>query len=187
MVSLLLVSIRGPSPRLEAAMKTNEIPTIDLADSETNCCPRFHPEPWEDQVLHFEDKPFLKVSTRSLFHIPLNMGPVFSRTVNAIKQAHADGEGMLVLSHEESPWHAEHLFAVSKDVPEAQMTRLSGDFVTKVFEGPYRDARTWCSTMKRAVLEKGKHLDTLYFFYTTCPRCAKHYGKNYVVGLAKVR
>ena len=37
--------------------------------------------------------------------------------------------------------------------------------------------------------EKGKHLDldTTYFFYTTCPRCAKHYGKNYVVGVAKVR
>jgi len=26
----------------------------------------------------------------------------------------------------------------------------------------------------------------MYFFYTTCPTCAKHYGKNYVVGVAKV-
>jgi hypothetical protein len=29
-------------------------------------------------------------------------------------------------------------------------------------------------------------LETLYFFYTTCPKCAKHYGKNYVVAVAKV-
>jgi hypothetical protein len=28
---------------------------------------------------------------------------------------------------------------------------------------------------------------TMYFFYTTCPRCAKHYGKNYVVGVAQVQ
>jgi len=26
----------------------------------------------------------------------------------------------------------------------------------------------------------------MYFFYTTCPTCAKHHGKNYVVGVAKV-
>jgi hypothetical protein len=23
-------------------------------------------------------------------------------------------------------------------------------------------------------------------FYATCPKCARHYGKNYVVGVAKV-
>jgi len=29
-------------------------------------------------------------------------------------------------------------------------------------------------------------LDKLYFGYTTCPSCAKAYGKNYVVLFAKV-
>lgn len=32
---------------------------------------------------------------------------------------------------------------------------------------------------------EGLHLDTLYFFYTTCPRCAKAHGHNYVVGVAR--
>jgi hypothetical protein len=41
--------------------------------------------------------------------------------------------------------------------------------------------------MERHVEQKARQLDTMYFFYTTCPRCAKHYGKNYVVGVAKVR
>ncbi|MHC4509420.1 MAG: hydrolase [Planctomycetota bacterium] len=26
----------------------------------------------------------------------------------------------------------------------------------------------------------------MYFFYTTCPKCAKVYGKNYTVLLAKI-
>jgi len=26
----------------------------------------------------------------------------------------------------------------------------------------------------------------MYFFYTTCPKCAEFYGKNYTVILAKV-
>jgi len=168
-------------------MLTNEIPPYDATDTETNCCARFHPEPWDRQVLHFENKPFVKASTVSLFHVPLNMASVFSRTLEAIKQAHADNGAFLVLSHEESPWHAEHLFAVAREVPGAQMVRLSGDFMTRVFEGPFSDAPKWAATMKSDLVAEGKRVDTMYFFYTTCPRCAKHYGKNYVVGIAKLR
>jgi hypothetical protein len=40
--------------------------------------------------------------------------------------------------------------------------------------------------MERHVAKKGRHLQKLYFFYTTCPKCAKVYGKNYVVGVAQV-
>jgi hypothetical protein len=168
-------------------MQTNETPPIDLTDNETHCCPRFHPEPWDNQELHFENKPFVKASTRSLFHVPLNMSAVFARTMKSIENAHADTNRFMVLSHDDSAWHAEHLFAVAKDVPGADMVRLSGDFVTKVFEGPYSDAAKWCAEMERQVETKGRRLDTTYFFYTTCPRCAKHYGKNYVVGVAKTR
>jgi len=98
-------------------MLTNQIPVYDLSDNETNCCPRFTPEPWEDQELHFDNKPFVRASTVSAFHMPLNMGSVFARTFTAIQNAHAEGGGFLVLSHDDSAWHAEHLFAVDKDVP----------------------------------------------------------------------
>ncbi len=91
-----------------------------------------------------------------------------------------------MLSHDESAWHGEHLFAVSKDVPGADMVHLSGDFLTKVFEGPFSEARRWHGRMEQYVRERGKTPEQVYFFYTTCPRCAKHYGKNYVVAVAKV-
>jgi hypothetical protein len=29
-------------------------------------------------------------------------------------------------------------------------------------------------------------MEKMYFFYTTCPKCAKVYGKNYTVLLAKI-
>jgi hypothetical protein len=172
--------------RALAIKRTNEIPIFDTADNETNCCPRFRPEGWDNQELHFDRKPFVKASTISLFHVPLNMGLVFGRTWKAIQDAHAADGGFLVLSHEDSPWHAEHLFAVDRDLPQAEMVHLSGDFMTRVFEGPYSDARKWCAEMERYVRDQGKRLDTMYFFYTTCPKCAKHYGKNYVVGVARV-
>jgi len=40
--------------------------------------------------------------------------------------------------------------------------------------------------MKDYVKSKGKKIKELYFYYTTCPKCAKHYGKNYVVAFAQV-
>lgn len=172
---------------MSTALVTNAVPAYDPTDNPTDCCPRFGPEPWDRQELHFENKPFVKASTVSLFHMPLNMGSVFGRTWKAITDAHAENGGFLVLSHEDSAWHAEHLFAVSKPVTGAEMVSLSGDFLTRVFEGPYSNARGWADEMKRYVAQQGRMLDTLYFFYTTCPRCAKYYGRNYVVGVAKVK
>ena len=168
-------------------MQTNETPPYDMANSETGCCPRFHPEPWDERELHFEDKLFVRATTVSLFHIPLNMGSMFTRTHQAIGKAHAEPAGFLVLSRDLSAWRAEHLFAVAAEVPGAEMVSLSGDYFTKVFEGPYRDAPKWCAAMSGHVAAKGKTPGNLYFFYTTCPRCAKHYGKNYVVGVAAVQ
>jgi len=40
--------------------------------------------------------------------------------------------------------------------------------------------------MKAYVESKKRKMENMYFFYTTCPKCAEHYGKNYVVILAKV-
>jgi len=121
-------------------MLPNQTPAFDASDNETNCCPRFRPGPWQDQELHFDNKLFVRASTVSAFHMPLNMGSVFARTIAAIETAHAAGGGLLVLSHDDSAWHAEHLFAVDKEVPGADMVRLSGDFLTRVFEGPFKEA-----------------------------------------------
>jgi NMD protein affecting ribosome stability and mRNA decay len=46
--------------------------------------------------------------------------------------------------------------------------------------------RKWIKEMKAFVEDKGKTLRKLYFFYTTCPKCAKKFGKNYVAILAQI-
>jgi hypothetical protein len=167
-------------------MDTNHVPKYDMSRNETDCCPRFDPAPWEDQELHFKDKLFVRANTLSLFHVPLNMGSVFAKTFDAIKRAHAEDEEFVVLSHDPSVWRGEHLFSVKGEVPGADNVRLSGDFLTHVFEGPYSEAANWVKEMQALVARKGKTLAELYFYYTTCPKCSKHYGKNYVVGVAQV-
>lgn len=168
-------------------MKTNALPRYDDSVNETGCCPKFNPEGWDGQELHFEDKPFLRATTKSAMHIPLNMGKVFSRVQTHIEEAGAyDPKDFIVLSHDTSAWESEHLFSVTQPVEDEEMTTLSGDFVTKVFEGPYREAKHWYEEMRELVAAKGGTPSDVYFFYTTCPKCAKAYGKNFIVGVARI-
>ncbi|WP_159589686.1 hydrolase [Chelativorans xinjiangense] len=168
-------------------MKTNELPKYDASINTTGCCPKFNPTGWDGQDLHFRDKTFVKAVSRSVFHVPVNMSSVFSRVNKHIEEAGAyDYNDFIVLSRDVSPWRTEHLFSVSKRVPEEEMTSLTGDFVTKLFEGPYSRTGGWYEEMKDAVRERGSQPGDIYFFYTTCPKCAKAYGKNYVVGVAAV-
>jgi hypothetical protein len=169
-------------------MDINELPNYDLSDNPTGCCPRFDPEHWDHQELHFQDKLFVRAKTRGLAHIPLNMGAIFRKTFKAIDNAGAQSDSsFIVLSQDKSAWAAEHLFTVSKDVPGMEMVRLTGDFITKVFEGPYKNLPKWCDELIASVKAEGKEPVNTYYFYTTCPKCAKTYGKNYVVGLVEVR
>ncbi len=168
-------------------MQTNETPFYDGSINWTGCCARFNPAGWDGQVLHFDKKPFVRATTRSMAHIPLNMGAVFSRV-----QGHMDAVGagdparMLVLSRDLSAFSGEHLFAVTKEVPGEEMTTLSGDFVTKTFDGPYSHVSSWYGVMEDAARQAGRAPGAVWFFYTTCPKCAKAYGQNPVVGLVEL-
>ncbi|MFH0879254.1 MAG: hydrolase [Lentisphaerota bacterium] len=150
------------------------------------CCPQFNPQPWEDKVITWENKRFLKDRVISFLHIPLNFGAVMKRNVGIIEAAGAHSETMIVLSDENSLWGADVYLEVTKDVPGANMAAISGAFLSKVFEGPYQNMRKWIEEMKAFVAAKGKSFSKFYFYYTTCPKCAKKYGKNYVVILAKI-
>ncbi len=155
-------------------------------DSETGCCQRFDPGPWDGKEKKWKDKLFIKDHVTSIFHIPLNFGQVILRNIEKIKNADALPQKALMLSDENSLWGADIYIAVSKEVPDTKMVRISGTFLTKVFEGPYQNMGKWVNEMKGYVKSKGKKIKKMYFFYTTCPSCAKFYGKNYTVVVAEI-
>lgn len=91
-----------------------------------------------------------------------------------------------MLSDEASPWRSELYIDVSRPVPGAEMEALSGAFLTRVFDGPFKDAPRWAAETKAWAVARGRRVDKLYFGYTTCSAYAKAYGHNYVVMFAKV-
>lgn len=154
--------------------------------TDEECCPRFNPESWNEKIITWEGKRFVQDHVVSLFHIPLNYGAVMERCDRMTRAAGARTDSRVILTDENSLWGADVYVEVSKDVPDAKMTSISGTFMTKVFEGPYRNMRVWIDEMKAYVAANGKSTRKMYFYYTTCPKCAKKYGKNYVVILAEV-
>ncbi len=165
----------------------NHVPKLNMETSTTGCCPKFDPKPWDGKVLEFDNKTFVKVSTRSFLHIPMNMGGVIGDTWKVIESADADDKDeFIMLSQDISPWKAEHYFWVTKEVPGMNNAKLSGKYKTKVFEGPFKDAKKWYDEMAKIAKEAGAEPTNIFFYYTTCPKCAKVYGKNYVVGLAQI-
>ena len=163
----------------------NAMPETTIPTS-TGCCPPFDPAPWEGKELSWKDKPFVKDHVTCLFHVPINLGRKVVKDMSLIEAAHAEGDSHLMLSDDKSPWGADIFIEVKKAVPGATMAALSGTFLTRVFEGPFQDAPKWATQMEKHVASQGRALEKLYFGYTTCPKCAKAYGKNYVVLFAKV-
>lgn len=160
--------------------------SVKSAVTPTGCCPPFDPAGWNGRELSWRDHLFVKEHVHSLFHIPLDMGRKMARAQEKIDAAGAAPRQQLMLSDEKSPWGADLYIDVSKPVAGAEMARLSGRFVTRVYDGPFKDAGQWAEHMGRYVESLGKTADKLYFGYTTCPSCAKAYGHNYVVLFARV-
>ena len=154
--------------------------------AKAECCPPFNPEPWEDKTITWNNKLFAKDTAWAFLHMPLNFGKVITRMWKKIEESGAKMEDFLMLSYDPSLWKSEQYIAVSKEVNGLENVRLSGVYLTKVFEGPYKEARNWVEEMEEHVTSKGETIQKLYFYYTTCPKCAQKYGKNYVVAFAQI-
>ena len=145
------------------------------------CCPPFDPAPWDGQTHVWNDKKFIKDKVFTMFYMPVNFGSVMRRLDAAIRGAGATIPEMLCLSDHTSKWNMDVYCAVDAEVPGVENVTLSGSFFSKVYEGPYRDTGTWCNDFEALAHDSGLDITKWYMWYTTCPKCAKKYGKNYVV------
>lgn len=153
---------------------------------EDECCPQFDPAPWDEKTFVWKDKRFVKARVLTLFFIPVNFAGVIRNLNTLIEKAGAAMPDFLCLSDHTSWWNMDIYLAVDKEVPGAENTTMSGTFLTKVYEGPFSDTGKWCSDFDEYAQKKGKKTGKKYMWYTTCPKCAKKYGKNYVVEVAEI-
>jgi hypothetical protein len=73
--------------------------------------------------------------------------------------------------------------AVEKEVAGLNNVTLSGKFLCKVYEGPFEDTGKWMKDFEGYNKANNIKVTRWFTWYTTCPKCAKKYGKNYVAVL----
>ncbi|VVB75047.1 Uncharacterised protein [Candidatus Tiddalikarchaeum anstoanum] len=155
---------------------------------EAECCPKLDTKKWDNKKIVWKNKLFIQDTAVQLFHMPLNFGPVVARMFAKLTKAGADPkpEDFLLLSYDPSPWKAEIYMNATKNVPGAANVRLSGTFLTKVFDGPYNVVPEWIKKMDEYVKDKKETVKKYYLYFTTCPKCAKKYGHNYAIVFAQI-
>lgn len=157
-----------------------------MSSSKDECCPKFVPTPWDEKTFEWENKKFIKDKVCTLFYMPMNFGKVMKRLDKKVRNADANIPDWLCLSDHTSKWKMDVYLAVDKEIPNENNVTLSGKVLTKVYEGPFKDTAKWCKDFEKFAQSKNYSIKKQYLWYTTCPKCAKKYGKNYVVILALV-
>jgi len=160
-------------------------------NTNNQCCPEFKPEKWDRKTFRWDNKKFIRDSLPTLFHIPFPpmIGKKITRMWKAVEGAGAvapNKEDTLILFRDPSAFKSEIYVSVEKDVPSENNVVISGDFVSRVFDGGYNDIPKFVKIMNEYLTGMGKKAEDYYVHYAYCPGCAKKFGHNYMILFAKV-
>ncbi|MFH1364082.1 MAG: hydrolase [Candidatus Aenigmatarchaeota archaeon] len=151
------------------------------------CCPKFDPKKWDNKTINWKDKMFVKDKVFTLFYMPIGFGSTMKRLDEKTRKSGAKVLDNLCLSYHTSMWNMEVYLAVDRKIPNSENVTISGKFFSKVYEGPYKNTGMWCKEYVADANKKKMKVKKMYMWYTTCPKCAKKYGKNYIVIISEVK
>ena len=155
------------------------------------CCPTFHPEKWENKTFNWKNKHFIKASVPTLFHIPFQkmLEKKITKMMKQVEDSNkmeSDMENVLLLFTDPHPFRSDMYLSVTDNVPDAKNTTISGTFMAKVFDGPYKDIPNFFKEMDAYLGRQNKKAENYYVHYAYCPKCAEDKGHNYMVLFAEI-
>jgi len=149
------------------------------------CCPKFDPTPWDGKLFEWNNKKFIKEKVFTFLYMPVNFGAAMKKVFEKLEKSGTKISEGLFLSDHTSMWNMDLYVAVNRDIPDTENATISGKFLSKVYEGNFKETGKWCKDFEIFAKSKGVEIKKMYMWYTTCPKCAKKYGKNYVVIIGK--
>ena len=162
-----------------------------MTDVNQECCPEFHPEKWDGKTHSWYNKPFIKETIPTFFHIPFP--PMIGQKITKMwkmvedaKRVEPDKQDVLMMFRDPSAFKSEIYVSVTGPVPNANNVTISGNFVSKVFAGAYNAVPKFIKQMDEYLAKDGKKAKDYYIHYAYCPKCAKKFGNNYMILFAQV-
>lgn len=153
---------------------------------ETGCCPIFDQTKWDNQVIEWNDKKFIKRNVFTLFYMPINFGSVITKMFNNITLSSGICEDNLTLAYHKNPWKMELYLAVDREIPDEENVTLSGKYFVRSYDGPFGKTGSFMKEFENEAKIKGHNLEKIYLWYAYCPKCAKVYGHNFINIFGKI-
>ena len=151
--------------------KLDKIKKVDNMNKE-ECCPKFDPKPWDGRILEWKNKKFIKDKVFTIFYISINFGSVMGRLDEKVRKAGATIQDGLGISDHTSKWNMDIYLAADKEIPDAENITLSGKFLSKVYEGPFKDTGKWCKDFgDYAKSKKTKYKKMVYVVHYLSKMC----------------
>lgn len=158
---------------------------------EEGCCVKFNPKKWDEKTFVWKNKKFVTETIPTFFHIPFPS--IMNKKITGMcnlsekaKKVPSKRDEVLMLFHDPSAFKSEIYLSVTGEIKNANNAFISGNFISKTFEGPYNAVPKFMKQMNEYLVKKGKMAKDYYIHYAYCPKCAKKYGNNYMVIFAKV-
>jgi hypothetical protein len=155
------------------------------------CCPKFNQDKWDEKTFKWKHKQFIKESVPTFFHIPLP--PMIGKKITKMmkmaegsKKLESNKEDILLLFTDPSAFRSDIYLSVTDKVPNANNTDISGTFMSKVFDGAYKEVPKFLKQMDAYLNKQHKKAKNYYVHYAYCPKCAKEAGHNYMVLFAGI-
>ena len=165
---------------------------INPETGETGCCPKFDPAKWDEKEHIWNERPFIKESIPQIFHMPLIPSMIGTKITKLWDAANRDQKveenknDTLILFYDPTPFKSEIYLSVTGEVSGVENVKLSGTYISKVYDGGYNAIPTFIKEMEQYLESIGKKAEKYYIHYAYCPKCAKAYGNNYMIFFAKV-
>lgn len=170
--------VKKPEPR--KIIKKANMPDI--------CCKDIDISKWRLKKLVWKRKPFYVVKYGSFFHIPIGIGKAMVKGMETVSKKYSTPYPELWLSKETGLFSAKMMFAVDNaSTSDPDIEELTGTFVTRGFQGPYKSMGNFIRVFIEQVRQKyGKKPSELYFWYANCPKCAKKQGGPKIVIFGRI-
>ncbi|TGV04350.1 hydrolase [Flavivirga rizhaonensis] len=155
------------------------------------CCPEFHPEKWDNKTLNWNQKPFIKETIPTFFHMPLPkmIGKKVTKMMKLAENTNnisTDKLDVLLLFNDPSAFKSNMYLSVIGNVPNANNTTITGTFIGKVFDGTYNQIPKFIKQMNSYLKDHDKKTKDYYTHYAYCPKCARKFGHNYMILFAEI-
>jgi len=157
------------------------------------CCPEFNPEKWDEKKFNWDGKQFIKESIPTFFHMPLPsmIGEKITKMMALATKAdkiNDKKDEVLILFQDPSAFTSNIYISVTGDVSGANNVKIPGNFIAKVYDGPYNAVPKFIKDMNIFLEKKGEKIpknDEYYIHYAYCPECEKKFGHNYMILFAR--